>query len=201
MSLTGVKTQPLLRGTLATLSQWQAFFGRAGFRVYPFQLGAMVRTAFTSGSLQLDGLGQFAVSNYVLPCTATAYGAGTLYLPNTSKITRITTVSSTDDVVTISPEVTLADGDYLVNLGNDGAAAPLVAPNYDGSLCALKTDPAGNTANANDYVETAQNGQFQAWIVDGDGNAAFEAVDLLITNSSGVPQVVLPLYPLGPAIR
>ena len=204
MSLTGVKTQPLLRGNLITMSQWQALFGQAGWRLYPYQLGAMVRTAFTTGNLQLHGLGQLAANNYLLPCTATAYGDGTLYIPALSKLTRVATVSTTDDVITISPEVTLAVGDYLLNLGNDGAAAPLVAPSYDGSTCRLKTDPAGNAPSAGSeatYIATASNGQFQGWVVDANGDPTFEVVDLLITNGSSVPQVVLPLYQLGPAIR
>ena len=41
----------------------------------------------------------------------------------------------------------------------------------------------------------------EGWIVDAFGDPAFVAVDLLVTNSSGTPQVVLPVYPLGPAIN
>lgn len=197
MSLTGIKTQPLLRGNLFTMSQWQSLFARGSWRVYPYQLGCMVRSSSTGTDVLTDGLGQFLANDYLMACTATAYGSGTLYVPQTSKVALVSAVSSSDDALTVSPALTLAEGDWLLNLGPDtGTTAPV----YDGTRCRIKTDPAGNTASSTLYAATATNGQFQGWITDAFGDPAFLAVDLLVTNSSGTPQAVLPLYPLGPAI-
>src|SRR3990172_1242741 len=101
MSFTGLKTLPLLAGTIANAGPWQALFARAGYYVYPFQLGAKVRTTSTGTSIELHGLGQVAVNDYVIFCDATAYGAASMFIPNLAKIRRIATVSTSDDIVTV----------------------------------------------------------------------------------------------------
>lgn len=201
MSLTGIKTRPQLAGTLASLGPWASLFGRAGFRVYPFQLGCMVRSASTGTTVLTDGLGDFRQNDYLIVCSPVAYGDSTLFQPVLSKITRVTSdpTAATDDTLTISPAVAVSDGDYLLNIGADGAAAPLATPNYDGSLLTLYTDPAGNTANANDYLLTGENGHFFGWLESAIAGSV-SVVDLLIANSSGVPQLVLPLTAVGPSI-
>jgi len=197
MTLTGVKTKPTLRGTLVAAGPWQALIARQDRQVYPYQMGCAVRSASSGTTANTHGLGEFVQNDYFMVCNAVLYGDSSLYIPQTSKISKVTSDPSAavDDQLTIDPAVTLAEGDFLLNLGADGASAPLSAPDYDGSLVTLYTDPVGNTANPNDYILTGQNGQFRGWIEGG-----YEVVDLLIADESGVPLIFIPSFQVGPEI-
>jgi hypothetical protein len=191
MSLSNIITKPLLRGVVATASPWQALFARAGLRVYPFKPGCMVRSDSTSTTALTQGLGQIAQNNYVMVCRETFYGASSLFIPDTTRITRVTSdpTAASDDTLTISPPRSLVTGEWLLCLGNDTATTPTTSPNYDGSGLTLYTDNVGTNSNANKYLETAQNGQFSGWLVEG-----YEVVDLLVTDSDNQPLVVIPLF-------
>lgn len=196
MTLTGVKSRPLLRGTLAHMTQWQALLARANLRIYPFQLGCMVRSNVSADvTVPTYGLGEIAANNYLMACAATAYGNGTLFVPDLARIRRVSSVSAVDDELTLGSSVSLTAGEYLLNLGNDGAASPLVSPNYDGSTISLYDDNAGVSAHATDYLLTASNGEFRGWTGSGT-----ELVDLLVTDTSNVPIIVIPMIPPGPEV-
>lgn len=194
MSLTGVKTRAKLSGTLATLGPWSTLFARSGYRVYPYQLGCMIRTTSTGTSVDTHGLGQFdpAGTDYAIPCTATFYGDSTLFIPQVTAVTQVTAVSTSDDVLTISPARSLTAGDFLLNIGPDTGA---LAPVYDGSIVPLYTDNAGNNTNSNKYLVTSTPGAFLGWV-----NDDYVVVDLLITDGSGIPRIVNPFFALGPAV-
>lgn len=192
MSLTGIKTLPLLRGTLASLASWQALLGRANMRVYPYQLGCKVRAAGAANPIDTSGMGEFAVNDYLIACTATAYGNSNLYIPNMNKIARVTSLGTTDDELNLTPTPSVAQGDYLLNLGADAAAAPLTAPNFDGSTISLYDDNTGQNAHSTYYALTGSNGQFEVWLESG-----ILAVDLLITDTNNNPIVVIPFVSPG----
>lgn len=192
MSLSGLKTLPKLQNTIASLSAWQSLLGRAGLRVYPYQLGCMIRTAGAANPFDTSGMGEFATNNYVIPCTATAYGSSNLFIPDLTKITRISSVGSVDDEVNLAPLYSLAQGDYLLNIGNDTSSTPLTAPNYDGSTVTMYDDPTGQIAHATKYFLTGSMGQFLGWL-----KAGTLACDLLISDSSGNPIVVIPMVSPG----
>lgn len=193
MSLTGKKTHPLLSGTLASTGPWAGLFARAGFRIYPFQLGGMVRTTSTGTTVSTFGLGQFEANDYIIFCDSTAYGSSNLFIPNLNKIRRISSISTSDDQITIDSAVSITAGDYILCIGADTSLTPESSPNYDGSDIVLYTDNVGITASAFDYVQTSTSGTFLGWTGPGT-----KAVDLLVTNSSGVPQIVIPFHPVIP---
>ena len=195
MTLTGVKSRPLLRGTLAQMTQWQALLARANLRIYPYQLGCMVRANSSGTTVSTYGEGEFAANNYLMACAATAYGQGTLFIPDLARISRVSAVSGADDELTISPALSLVAGEYLLNLGNDGAATPLITPNYDGSTISLYDDNAGVSAHATDYLLTASNGEFRGWTGSGT-----ELVDLLVTDTSNGLIIAIPMVPTGPEV-
>jgi len=182
-----VTTLPQLHGSLATVSYWQTFFAKSGNRVYPYSLGCMVRTTGAATPVLTHGVGQFANNDYFMACSVNAYGQ---FIPDTSRVAQATTVDA-DDLV-YSPNLSLVAGEYLLNLEVDTGG---LVPVYDGSVVSLKTDPIGTAVNANKYLTTALNGLFRAWTQTG-----LVLVDLLVTDSSGVPLIVLPQWPLGAEI-
>lgn len=192
MSLTGIKTLPLLRGTLASLASWQALLGRANMRVYPFQLGCKVRSAGAANPIDTSGMGEIVAADYLIACTQTAYGNSNLYIPNMNKITRVTSLGTVDDELNLTPTPSVAQGDYLLNIGADQAATPLVSPNFDGSTVSLYDDNTGQNSHTLPYALTGSNGQFEVWLESG-----ILAVDLLITDTNRVPIVVIPFVSPG----
>jgi hypothetical protein len=88
MTLTGIKTLPLLDKSLVETGPWSALFARSGYRVYPYQLGAIARALSTGTNVLTAGLGDFVQNGYLMVCAATAYGDVNLYIPNTSKIAK-----------------------------------------------------------------------------------------------------------------
>ncbi len=197
MALTGIITKPRIGGTVASVGPGAGLFAKTSYRVYPFQVGCSVRTAGTiaaGGNLSVDGLGEFAASDFFMVCTPTAFGDGTLYIPNTAKIVGVTSVSAVDDILVVTTAVTVAENDWLLNVGVDGSAPSSLA--LDGSDISIFTDNAGNETSANKYMLTATGGSFHGWLSGG-----FPVVDLLITNSSDVPQVVWPLQAPTPEVE
>lgn len=197
MSLTGIKTKPTLRGTVAVAGPWQALFARSGYRVYPYQMGCGIRVTSTGTTLSTYGLGEFAQNDFALLCAQTSYGNGSLYIPQTSKITKVTSDPSAaaDDTLTIAPAISVTKDDWLLNLSTDGAAAPLSAPDYDGSDVQIFADPAAVANAALKYLLTGRGGLFRGWVDD-----AYKVVDLLITDASGIPVLVMPSFELGSSI-
>lgn len=197
MSLSGKKTLPMLSGVLSLPSAWGALTAQSGFRLYPFQLGATVRADSTGTSVLTNGLGEFRQNDYLLACRGVDYGGSYLYIPDVTRIARVTSDPSaaTDDTLTISPGLALISGEFLLNLGADGAAVPTSAPSYDGSRITIYEDNAGNNPSAYDYVLSGQHGGFRGWLSEGTILA-----DLLITDPSGAPKLVWPFYAINPEV-
>ena len=195
MSLTGIKTLPILAGSLATVGPWASLFARPDHRVYPYDLGAGIRADSSGTTLSLYGKGALAVNDYVVVCSAVDYGGAPYFVPDLTRIRRVTAVSASDDQVTVGSAVSVVTGEYLLNLEADTAAVPLTSPSYDGSDITLYDDQAGVGTNSNKYLVTSQGGTYRGWVESGS-----LVVDLLITNGSGVPVLVIPLVPVGPEV-
>ena len=199
MAETGVISKPRISGTLAAAGPWQALFAKQGYRVYPYQVGCSVRAdsdASAPQTIDTYGMGNFAANDYLIVCTPTSYGDGTLYIPDTSKITKVSSIGTgVDDEIVVTPAISVDQNDWLFNLSVDTSATPLVSPSLDGSDVQLHTDPAGVENNTNPYLVTAQGGTFQGWIETG-----YTIVDLLITDSSGNIVLAWPGFVPGPSV-
>lgn len=197
MALSGKKTLPRLADALALPGTWGALFGRPGYRVYPYHLGCTVRADSAGAEVLTNGLGEFALNDYVMVCRTVGYGGSMLYIPDTTRIARVTSDPSTatDDTLTLSPAVAVVMGEYLFNLGADGAAAPSSGPQYDGSRITLYEDNVGAVVSPYKYLTTGQGGVVNGWLSEGS-----IVVDLLISDGAGIPQVVWPFYPPGPEV-
>lgn len=188
-------TLPLIHGVLVAPSEWKTLIARAGWRIYPYSLGAMVRSAASaSTSIDTEGLGEIAVNDYVMVCTSTAYGNSTLFIPDTAKIAKVTAVSGSDSTaqITVDTALTVSKGDWLFNLETDTGGS---SPNYDGSDVTIYDDPVGTNTHSTKYVLTGSGGTYRAWLTSG-----LAAVDLLVTDGSGAPQIALPLVATGPEV-
>ena len=188
MALTGIISLPMLRGTVVVAGPWAALFGRVDQRIYPYEVGCMVRTTATvgaGGTINTQGLGQFVANDYAMVCTAVAYGDISLFVPDTGRIIQVTGVSGADDVLTVGAAVTVIKGEYLLNIGTDSMTGG--AMQFDGSSINLYTDNVGNDLNSNAYIVSATGGWYRGWVQSG-----ITMVDLLITNESNVPAAVKP---------
>lgn len=205
MSKSSVITKPVLSGTVAANGPFSSLFMRAGWRVYPYQAGCLVRADNNGGSYILThGMGEFDQNDYLIVCRETYYGDVPLYIPDMNKITKVTSfgpgsaatqAAATDDRLNISPAITVNEGDFLLCLGADGAATPTSAPNYDGSDITIYDDNVGNNASSLNYLSTGSSGLFHGWLESG-----FDVVSLLITDESGTPKAAVPFYPTGPDV-
>ena len=104
MSLSGIKTLPSLRGVLQTVTPWGGTLSRQGWRIYPYQLGAKVRTDTTTTSVKTFGKGEFAANDYVLTCQQIYYGNSYFYIPYLTRTQRLTASSQlylTDETRTV----------------------------------------------------------------------------------------------------
>lgn len=191
MAQSGIKTLPMIRGPFAVAGPWQALLGQPNKRIYPFTLGARADTASTGTTIQCGGLGDFAATEYIIVCEATSYGNSDLYIPNMSKIRQISSVSGAEDDIVVDAAVNVAVGDYIFNIGNDGAASPKVSPSLD-DILNLWDDPYGASANSNGYLLTGTGGHFRGWLDTGK-----TLVDLLITDASGNPEIAIPFVSTG----
>jgi hypothetical protein len=191
MGQSGIKTRPMLRGPLASAGPWQAILGQPNKRIYPFTLGAVVDTASSGTTIQCGGLGDFAATEYIIVCNATAYGNATLFIPDTGKIRQISSVSGAEDDIIVDAAVSVAVGDYIFNIGNDGAATPKVSPDLD-DIITLTDDPYGVTANSNGYLLTGTGGHFRGWVA-----ASVTLVDILITDASKNIEMAIPFVTTG----
>lgn len=190
MAQSNRRSLPILQGTLETAGPWGAKAVQQNMRVYPYHRGAYSNGGSTSTTAPTHGTGEFRVNDYVMACARTAYGNGFLYIPQTSSISRVSAISSSDDELTLTAALSLMDGDYLLNLGSDGATAPTSSPNYDGSRIDLFEDPVGNSTLGSDYLLTGSQGQYNGFL-----SPHARVVDLLIASISGVPSVVIPGVP------
>lgn len=128
MSLTGIKTLPLLRGVVEQSVPWGGTINRTGWRVYPYQLGCKVRVDSTGTTIYTYGLGDFAAGDYILVCQQVYYGNSYYYIPRMSLIGQVSSVSTSDDLLSTTTALTVTQGDYLFNLGADAATTPLLQP-------------------------------------------------------------------------
>jgi hypothetical protein len=206
MAKSNVKLRPKISGTLIALGAWQSLFARSGYRIYPYQLGAMVRADSNGTAIESHGLGEMLSGDYIVICRSVQYGEAPLYIPDMSKIRRISNfgdvVTSTDpaqaddDIINITEAVAVVAGDYILCLGADnGLLSDPLAPNFDGSLVTLYTDNAGNETNAYRYMLTGQGGWYNGWTQSG-----IVAVDLLVCNSGNTPVVIMPDVAIGPEV-
>lgn len=195
MSLTGIKTLPILAGTLGTVGPWASLFARPDHRIYPYDLGAGIRADSSGTTLSLYGKGSFAVNDYVVVCSRVDYGGAPYFVPDLTRLRRVATVSAVDDVITVGTAVSVVTGEYLMNLQTDTSGSPLTAPFFDGSGITLYDDQVGVNANPDKYLVTSQGGAYRGWVESGT-----LSVDLLVSDSSGNPVLVVPLVPVGPEI-
>ena len=190
-----IQSLPMLRGTLAATGPWASMFARAGYKVYPYQLGCQLKLgASGTSTLTPDGLGQFATNDYVMICTETDYGDSSLFIPDLTRIAKVSAVGAT--TFTIDQVFNVDAGEYLLNLGTDtDTPSPTQTPAYDGTDITLYTDSVGNGANANKYLLTGTGGTYRGWTQSGR-----TLVDLLVTDSSGSAKIVIPYHHLGAEI-
>ena len=187
MSLSQMRVLPRLSGQMVTAGPWNSTFCRPGLRMYPYHMGTYVNGDVSTVTVPVHGRGNFRANDYVMPCTRTAYGNSFMYVPRTTSISKVSSVSGSDDQLTLTSALTLFDKDYLLNLGTDGATTPTIAPNYDGSRLELYADPVGNALLGSDYVLTGSQGQFECYL-----NRCARHCDVLITDGSGSPELVIP---------
>lgn len=195
MSKTGIKTLPLLRGIVEQAVPWGGTITRAGWRVYPYQLGCKVRVDSTTPTIYTYGLGDFAAGDYLIVCQQIFYGNSYFYIPRMNQIGQVSAVSTSDDLLSLTGALDVSQGDYLFNLGADTAATPLIQPNFDGSDYTLYGDNVGGGASLGKYMLTGNQGQYECWLPAGT-----VVVDMLLTDSSGQPQLVQPFVAVGPEI-
>lgn len=192
MTQSGIKTLPILRGPLAASGPWQALIARPNKRVYPFPLGATADTTTTGTVIQMGGLGEpFVANDYIIVCNATSFGNSTLFIPDFNKIRQIVSVSGTEDDITVDAAVNVTSGDHILNIGADGATAPKTSPDLD-AIVALTDDPYGVTSNSNGYLLTGDSGHFKGFLP-----TSTTLIDLLITDNSKNPEIVIPFFSVG----
>ena len=193
MSQSDYISLPSLRGTLLSTGPWGGQFARGSWQVFPFHCGAMIAAASSGTTLSLHGLANFTVGDYVMVCERTFYGAGYVYIPVQTKVSRVASVSGSNDEITLDAALDVNEGDWLFNLGVDTSTpSPTVTPAFDGSRITIYTDPVGATATS-DYVPTSDKGEYEVWLESGT-----VLVDVLIADSGGTPRLVLPLVQPGP---
>lgn len=193
MALTNIKSLPLLNGTICVPGPGQALHGVAGWRVYPMKMGCMVRTDSTGTDIETSGLGQFSSGDYFMACTPVYYGADRFFVPDTSRLGRITAVEvDGDDKISLASSLTVYSGDYLLNLSADSATNPLISPNFDGANIGLYTDPSGQISLGAVYIQTATGGRYRAWL---ESNT--QMVDLLVCDQLGRARLLEPCITMG----
>ena len=193
MAQSGIITLPLLRGPLVSTGPWQALLAQPNKRIYPFPTGSIVSTATTGTTISMHGLGEpFVANDYIIVCSSTSYGNATMYIPDFNKIRKIASVSGGEDQITVDAAVSVSVDDYILNIGADGATAPKSDPDLD-SIVTLYDDLAGDTTNANGYLLTGTGGLFRGWLP-----TSTTLVDILVTDNSKNPEVVLPFFAPGP---
>jgi hypothetical protein len=153
----------------------------------------MVRANSSGTTVYTHGVGGFAAGDYAIACLPISYGDVDLYIPDTSKLFSVISVDDDAEEMVISGAESLEAGMFLLNLGADSAAS-LGTPAYDGGET-LYTDPVGNATAGLPYLRTSQGGEFRGWLTSGT-----ELVDLLLSDESGVPQVVIPGHAPGPEV-
>ena len=141
------------------------------------------------------GLGDFAAGDYLIVCQQIFYGNSYFYIPRMNQIGQVSAVSTSDDLLSLTGALDVSQGDYLFNLGADTAATPLIQPNFDGSDYTLYGDNVGGGASLGKYMLTGNQGQYECWL-----QAGTVVVDMLLTDSSGQPQLVQPFVAVGPEI-
>jgi hypothetical protein len=202
MSQSAFKTLPQLKVTLAQLGPWQGFVGKNDFRIYPYVLGAQVAVDSNGATLTLQGQGEFIVNDFLMVCSKVDYGGGFLFVPQTSKIEKVTAVDGSDDEITVANAIAgVLAGDWLLNLGADTAnPSGSVAPNYDGMGQASRllmfdsavSDGDNPQVNTDNFFNTGQMGLAIGWLATGS-----TVVNLLVTDQTPSPQIMVPSWTLG----
>ncbi len=202
MAQSAFKTLPQLRVTLAQLGPWQGLVARNDFRIYPSVLGARVAADSDGTILTLHGQGDLTVNDWVMLCKKVDYGGGFLHVPNTSKIQKVTALDGSDDKITVGNAISgVVTGDWLVNLGVDtDLAAGGSTPSYDGMSAGSRllmydspvSDGDNAEVNGDSYFNTGQMGLAIGWLPSG-----VKVVNLLVTDQTPTPQIMVPTWTLG----
>lgn len=193
------KTERILHGNLIGPSSGGGFGALSNYRVYPYQLGCQVLVNSTGSSVSVSGTGDFIVNDYLMVCSQVFYGNSYYYIPDTTRVGKVQSVTSgAAGTLTLTGNLVVEEGEWLLNLGADGGG---VAPLYDGSRIVLYSDPGGNTAINGHYISTATGGTYVCWIGDSPSDATGSVVDLLILNSDGTPELVVPIVTLGDRVN
>ena len=205
MAKSNIISKPKLSGSLVNVGAWNALLARSGYRIYPYQVGCMVRADSNTSIIETHGLGNLAVDDYVVFATPVEYGESPLFIPDMSKIRRVGSFGSDlnsdptladDDIVNLTYPIATVAGDYIFCLGPDtGLQITPNSPNFDGSSVTVYSDSVGNEVSPNPYLLTGQGGWFNGWLLRGTF-----VVDLLITDSGNKPVVILPTKAVGPEV-
>lgn len=186
-STLGIKTLPMLRGSVEWPVGDGSRIGLSSWRVNPMKLGCLVRADSTDEIALTSGVGQFGTGDYVMACTEVAYGQSGYYVPDMTRIARIVAVDDANYEITLDRSLTLATGDFLMNLATDGSISPFVSPNFDGAGFSIYTDNTGQIEISSTFVLTSLHGHYRMWLESG-----LQVVDLLLLDSNGNARLVEP---------
>lgn len=186
-STLGIKSLPMIRGSVEWPVGDGSRLGLASWRVTPMKLGCLIRADSTGNIAYTSGVGQISVNDYVMACTAVAYGQASYYVPDLTRIARVTIIDESNYEITLDRSMTLETGDFLMNLGVDSSIAPFTSPNFDGAEIAIYTDNTGQVQVSSPYVLTSLHGYYRAWLESG-----IQVVDLLLLDSNGNSRLLEP---------
>jgi hypothetical protein len=202
MAQSAFKTLPFLRGTLAAVSPWQGFNAKNDYRIHPYVLGARCAVDSDGTTLTLHGQGDIVAGDFVMVARQTDYGGGVLYVPQTSKVDTVVSISGSDDTILLTSGITgVLQGDWIINLGVDsGTVSDLL---YDGMATASRllmydspvSDGDNPEPNSDNYFVTGQGGFYQGYLA-----ASSTVIALLITDQTPTPLGYIPLWALGPEV-
>lgn len=205
MAQSTYKTLPFIDCTVARTSHWQSLIAINDRRVYPYQLGAMVRVAGSANPMELHGQGDIAASDYIIACSADDYGGAPLYVPDTTRTGQLTAggLSGTNDEITLASAITVEASEWIFTLGTvalgsspyDSVLGPTAGSG--GSSILLYNDPVGTTQNTDGFMRTSQGGWIRGWVSPDTRTV----ISLLITDPDATELLaVVPYYALGPKV-
>jgi len=151
------------------------------------KMGCLVRADSSAATAYTSGVGQFTTNDYLIACTAVAYGQQPYFVPDLNRVARVVTVDDANYEITLDRSLSLETGEFLMNLGADSSLAPFTTPNFDGAGFEIYPDNTGQVTLSTPYVLTSIHGYYRMWITSGT-----QVVDLLLLDSQGNPRLVEP---------
>lgn len=188
-STLGIKSLPMLRGSVQWPSADGSRMGLSSWKVTPLKLGCIVRADSTGTTLFTSGVGQLGESTgyYIMIATPVAYGMMNYYIPDYSRIARVVSVDDTTYEIIVDQALDVQIGDYVINLGDDTSIAPYTSPNFDGAGITICSDNTGQVQINAPYVLTSLHGYYRMWLESG-----IQVVDVLVLDSGGQARLLEP---------